>query len=518
MIRLILLSIIAGVFYAAGFPILGSTYYCFPAPIIAFYIFGRIIYQNKSLKKQIVAWAFFSIGFYLLGFNWIPYTLYEFGNVEAPLNQIIGFLSFTVLLPPVLIFILAIKLSNKYLSAEWIEHLKKPLNISIIATITLENLPSQFPAFPGHSWLFLTPYLGLGSIFGSSIYTFFSFFLSTQFIFNKPSKKFILKVAAQISFFLFLNLLLTYIQNNFEYQKEKVNIRVVQANIGNDSKTASEKGDIKSVYEIFSTYYDLSLKTSQTPFDLIIWPETAFPYNINTNSIRKNIYNVPNLVEEILNLSNSNLFFGVRDAPKEDTLYNSGMFIKSDFQFDIYYKNKLLPFGEDLPLGPLTPYAKPYFRSIAFFDKGYKTKVFKLKDQISFSSMICYEVLFPNLIFNQLRIEKDFPSFFVNITNDSWYGNTSEPEQHLFLSRWRAIEFGIPLIRSTNTGISTIIRPNGNYGRRLEYNVEGVLDEEIEIRKDYRSFFSKTGSYFFIFIGLFTVFVGYSLRKRKALF
>ena len=132
--------------------------------------------------------------------------------------------------------------------------------------------------------------------------------------------------------------------------------------------------------------------------------------------------------------------------------------------------------------------------------------------------MICYEVLFPWLIFNQLNTENSSPNFFINITNDSWYGDTSEPEQHLFLSRWRAIEFGIPLVRSTNTGISTIVEPNGNYKQRLEYGLEGVLDQKIKIRKDYRSIFSRTGNYLFILVGLLVIIISFSLRKRKSLF
>jgi apolipoprotein N-acyltransferase len=518
MVRLILLSLFAGFLYAAGFPLLGTKYYFFPGPILGFYIFGKLLKDNTCLKKQILAWTFFSQGFYILGFNWIPYTLYEFGNVEEPFNQVIGFFSFIVLLPPVIIFILALHLSKKYLPKDINNYLKDPISLSIIATLFLENIPVQFPAFPGHSWLFFTPYLGLGTIFGASIFNFFSLFISIQLVLKKIDTQLLKNIGYQAFFFIGINLAISFIQNQQPQIQEKINIRIVQANIGNDSKTASENGDLKSIYQIFSTYYDLSLKKSLKQIDLIIWPETAFPYNINTKLLKRSIYNIPHLIEEILRKSKSNLFLGVRDAPSEKKLYNSGMFLDKDFNFDIYYKNKLLPFGEDLPLGPLTQIVKPYFPSIAFFDKGDKTTIFKLKNNIHFSSMICYEVLFPKLIYNQIRDVKKVPHFFVNITNDSWYGNTSEPEQHLFLSRWRAIEFGIPLVRSTNTGISTIINPKGDYKSRIEYNVEGVLDQDIYINKNSGTLFSITGNYLFNLISLLIIILRFLFRTRKALF
>jgi apolipoprotein N-acyltransferase len=72
----------------------------------------------------------------------------------------------------------------------------------------------------------------------------------------------------------------------------------------------------------------------------------------------------------------------------------------------------------------------------------------------------------------------------INLTNDSWYGNTVEPEQHLFLARWRSIEFNLPILRSTNTGISTYINQNGKEIKRLEYGTTGNLDLSLDLQKN----------------------------------
>ena len=515
MVILNILSVFAGALYASGFPILGTTYYFFPGPILGLTLFGIVITKASKLSSQILLWLSLSLGFYGLGFNWIPYTLYEFGSVPSPINQIIGVLSSVILLPPVLIFIFAMNLGRKLIPKKMHQLLSGPVMLSFIGTTLFQVVPSQFPAFPGHSWLALSPYLGLGKIFGEQIFTFISLFSCFHFLRIIKNKKVEKNFPITVGVFLALNLIIPLGDVGF---KEKVSVRIIQANIGNDSKTASENGDVKSIFEIFDKYHELSLRPSKTKLDLIIWPETAYPYNINSHKIKSNPYFTPGLIKEIIASTKASLLFGVRDAPTEDTLYNSAMLIDTNLKSDIYYKNKLLPFGEDIPLGSLTPHVRPYFPGIAFFDKGKTTTVFNLPNEAKFSSIICYEVLFPTLIFNQLTEEDLFPDFFVNITNDSWYGNTSEPEQHLFLSRWRPIEFGIPLIRSTNTGISTVIYTNGNTSKRLEYGTEGNLDVFVPIGQGNRTPFSQYGhAPFYLFFLIYIAARLIIFRRRESL-
>ena len=106
---------------------------------------------------------------------------------------------------------------------------------------------------------------------------------------------------------------------------------------------------------------------------------------------------------------------------------------------------------------------------------------------------ICYEILFPSLLIKQINQLPEYPDFIINHTNDSWYGHTSEPYQHLFLSRWRALEFQIPIIRSTNTGISTVIYPTGQYDQKLGYEQMGALDINVKIRKGSPTLYSLLG-------------------------
>jgi apolipoprotein N-acyltransferase len=69
----------------------------------------------------------------------------------------------------------------------------------------------------------------------------------------------------------------------------------------------------------------------------------------------------------------------------------------------------------------------------------------------------------------------------VNLTNDSWYGDTWEPRQHLNFSRFRAVEHRRPMVRSTNTGISAFVDAAGDVVSRLAYDREGILVHDVPL-------------------------------------
>ncbi len=78
--------------------------------------------------------------------------------------------------------------------------------------------------------------------------------------------------------------------------------------------------------------------------------------------------------------------------------------------------------------------------------------------------MVCYESIFPDEIADRINSETLRPGVLLNVTNDGWFGATPGPYQHFAQARLRAIEQGLPLIRSANTGISAIVDP---FGRTL---------------------------------------------------
>ena len=92
--------------------------------------------------------------------------------------------------------------------------------------------------------------------------------------------------------------------------------------------------------------------------------------------------------------------------------------------------------------------------------------------------LICYESLFPDLVRAAVNSGPTRPRWIVNVSNDSWFGVTSGPLQHLNQASYRAIEEGLPIVRATPTGVSAIIDAYGNIqaGEALGLRKSGTID------------------------------------------
>jgi apolipoprotein N-acyltransferase len=98
-----------------------------------------------------------------------------------------------------------------------------------------------------------------------------------------------------------------------------------------------------------------------------------------------------------------------------------------------------------------------------------------------FGPLVCYEAIFSNAALPNSGLR---PSFLLNVTNDGWFGITPGPSQHFALSRLRAIEEGLPLVRAANNGISAVIDPYGRVEAKLALGERGVLDVDLPLAID----------------------------------
>lgn len=142
-----------------------------------------------------------------------------------------------------------------------------------------------------------------------------------------------------------------------------------------------------------------------------------------------------------------------------------------------YDKVHLVPFGEYLPL-------ESWLRAIGLqqfvqmpggFSPGSWRGLLKVPGLPPVAPAICYEVIFPG----QVVPAGERPGLILNVTVDTWYGDTPGPYQHLAQARLRAIEEGLPLIRDANSGVSVVIDPVGRVIAQLPLNVEDVLDSKL---------------------------------------
>lgn len=95
---------------------------------------------------------------------------------------------------------------------------------------------------------------------------------------------------------------------------------------------------------------------------------------------------------------------------------------------------------------------------------------------------ICYEDLFGDEIGANFRDEADAPTILLNVSNIAWFGDSVAIDQHLAISRMRALEFQRPMVRATNTGATAVIDHRGRITHRLPKLTRGVLEAEVEGR------------------------------------
>ena len=501
-----LLPFIGGALYALAYPsFIGNGF--LPFVFVALPLFLKFL-EESDFKKGLLILFCFNLGLNLTGYYWIPHTLREFGQLPWIISLLLGSLFSLILQPHWYVYLIWKKFRPNW---NW-SSAKGILLTSFIMTIFETLIPQQFPSFVGSPWLHLAPYLGLAPFFGVTIFSFITFWFSLQLVHQFNQKK--------LDWFPFV-IMLVFITLNVSLKiaplksNEKINVRIVQANIGNFLKLSSEQGDEDSEAAIADSYFELSTKSIKKS-DLIIWPETAYPETF----YGKGTYLSP-LFTNILNQTGAELLIGGYEQNSEksnldfiESVFNSSILMSNNEIKYSYHKNILIPFGETLPFGPLNSSIVSVVPAISLFARGQGTPEMKTRAGYRFVTPICYEILerhYMRALLNQWGQNK----FIVNHTNDSWYGDTAEPYQHLFLSKWRALEFQLPIIRSTNTGISSVIFPDGSESDRLGIGQIGALDVEIPIvKEDQDTIFLKWGEWHFLV--LFALLYMISVFRQKS--
>lgn len=494
------LLLLGGFFYALGFPSFIMESFLI-GPILGFTIL--FYYLASSKVNQITAVIFFSAGFNFLGFYWIPKTIHVFGEINILIAFFLGLFFSLIILPQLWAMLLLKYLVNKsQYCKKIIYHLtdsQKVIYFAVLITLLEYYTPQQFPAHIGHGWLIFPKFIGMATTFGATFYSFLNFLIASILVILIKHQKILVKPLLLVLTFLIISpidLTSTKIKEN-----AIANIRIVQANIGNFMKVHAERGGVESISEVFKRYMQLSTKEAQEKLDLIIWPETAYPYSFVAEKVQAGESKIPELMESVATEMQSQLLVGGYDRKSDssfgnyfETEYNSTFHIDSNSNIKgVYHKRVLIPFGETLPFPQfINDYLSYRIRSVSFFARGEKYTRFNLNNQLSFITPICYEILYSNYIQDYYQAA-NAPDFMINLTNDSWYGDTTEPHQHLFLAKWRAIEFRTPLIRSTNTGITSIIFPDGSESKRLNIYEQNSLDTKLDFTKKHTTLFSKYG-------------------------
>lgn len=257
-----------------------------------------------------------------------------------------------------------------------------------------------------------------------------------------------------------------------------VTVRLVQPSI---SQTA--KWDVEEFWKNLNLHLALSKEPGDV--DLIIWSEAAMvvPYDYKPIKIK---------LSKMLERKKAILITGgiTNNGKKGDDfeIYTSlySLTKEGDKLFE-YHKSHLVPFGEYMPLKWILPLEKITSGWLDYTEGIGRTLM--NKPALTIKPLVCYEVIFPNLV----RTSNKLSDVIINVTNDTWYGNSFIPYQHLQISRMRSVENGLPMLRTANNGISAVIDPVGRIIQQRTLNEVGYIDSLLPNKLEYETLYSQFG-------------------------
>ena len=243
-----------------------------------------------------------------------------------------------------------------------------------------------------------------------------------------------------------------------------VNLRVVQPNV-----PCTLKWDPKEAQNNINKLIKLSKEENEN-ITHIIWPESAVSFVINYHE-QSRLYLMSAMRQGSVLITGA--MRGVDPATR--SVANSLVVLNDLTDILAFYdKAHLVPFGEYTPLRGILPLDKfvPFDSDII---AGPGPKTIPVEKAPPAGPLVCYEAIFSG----QIVDKKHRPQWLINVTNDGWYGLSAGPHHHFAMAQTRAVEEGLPLVRSANTGISGIIDPYGRVWGRLELDETGVVDSPL---------------------------------------
>ncbi|MBR4742274.1 MAG: apolipoprotein N-acyltransferase [Desulfovibrio sp.] len=290
-----------------------------------------------------------------------------------------------------------------------------------------------------------------------------------------------------------------------EKDGRSVSVLFVEGNINQN-----QKWDAKFQQATFNHYAKLTQEgLAQHPeTELIIWSETAMPFFYEISPLAAQI-------QKLVQHLHRPLLFGapgtlVSSSTRTPPVYNRATLLNSMGQtIGQYEKEQLVPFGEYTPSWLHFDFLDPLLQGIGTYTPGQHTAPLLYKD-LSFGMLICYEGIFPWLA--QRRVTEG-ANLLIDISNDTWFAQTSALRQHLYLTALRAVEQQRWILRATNSGISAVIDSHGRIVCQGPIAKAGSLIAHANTQTKYSFFHEHWLAELIIFGLLFLSLLGYLLKQ-----
>ena len=433
-----LIGIAAGALGVTSF----APFHFWPGYFISLVVFALLIMTSTTAKIACWRGSSVALGFFGAGVSWVYVSIAEYGQVGSVIAGIITFAFIAVLC---VFWALSAWLSWRLIHA--FPQLPPSLWITLCLLGGEFSRGTFFTGFPWllpgyaveNTWLF--ELLPIGGIWLAS---------SAVVLTSSLVAGFLLKPSRQLTLTLVLTTIwlgsafLNYFPISWVHQTGTLKTTLVQGNVKQDEKWLSSMRRTS-----LNEYQQTTMEHLDS--DLVVWPETAITYAYS--HIQPHLKSFSDTLAD----TNTTLITGVPDVSEDRKDYYNAIWATGD-GFGLYYKQRLVPFGEYIPLGEyIGPLLDIFQMPISNFKAGDSNQPVLQVGEWGIAPFICYEIVYAEQV---RRIVRD-SDFLITISNDGWFGTSFGPWQHLQIAQFRAKEAGRYLIRATNTGITAFVDERG---------------------------------------------------------
>lgn len=497
------LLVIAGMLNTLAF----SPYTLWWMPFITLFIFSLAILKSDS-SKQAASYGFcYGLGWFGVGISWVHVSIDQFGGLP-----LIASLALMALLVSYLAIFPAL---TAYLSKLAQRTLPFPLVITA-CWIATEALRSVF--LTGFPWLSLgysqtdtllrhyAPWIGEVGIAALLV------FMAASIAMLWQGTRLLQRCwALALSIGLVLNAIILSQWTGWSYSGQQAKVLLVQGNVQQELRWVPEME-----WPTMLKYLDMT-RPAFYDHQLIIWPEAAIPRiepladsfleNLDRAALYANSAVITGIIDYNLKTQeawNNLIVVGKQTADAQQGHYFYG-------HSNRFSKHHLLPIGEFVPFEHFLRQLAPIFDlPMSSFSRGSYVQPNLQANGFFLLPAICFEIAFPQ----QIRANfTDQTQFILTVSNDAWFGDSIGPHQHLQIARMRALEFGRPVLRATNNGITATIDANGQIKQRAPQFTEALLSDEVALTEG-STLYQHYGNWPVYGFSLFTLFLAALRRKR----
>jgi apolipoprotein N-acyltransferase len=444
-------------------PLAFSPVDLWPLGLLSVALLYLLLQDTAPRRAALLGWCY-GLGWFGVGTSWIYVSISVYGNAAPPLAFLVT-----------LLFVMVLALYFALFGWLWRAHGSRRLPLAGFAAcwVLCEWLRGWL--FTGFPWLQLgsahvtTLFSGLAPVFGVAGLSLVLALLGASLAElgkrlwqGLPARQLLRTPLSLLPLLLLLGAWGSRQLQWVEPAGGPVTVGVVQGNIAQ-----GRKFDENYLQDIIDTYDILSAPLWQ--HDFVLWPETALPL------LRENAGHILDYFEAQANDHGSTLVTGIFDRNASSGRIHNSITVLGAGQGS-WHKQKLVPFGEYVPLREVLANLLQLFAlPMSSLAPGPAQQELLQVAGRPAAAFICYEIVYADFV-RRYGADADF---LLTISNDTWFGSSWGPPQHLQIAAMRARELGRYLVRATNDGISAIIDERGNVVQRSGQFRKDILQGEL---------------------------------------